>query len=175
MSLKKILIVEDNPDTAFGYHIFLKAKNYNTCFAKDPLSCLSEAYKSRPDGILMDLGLAVGDGFRAMEQLKAVEHLAATPIIVVSCRDARQFAARALEMGAKAYLEKPFDQRELLMLINEHIGESCGQVLPTEQWEWVPRPISKKLTQTELLTIHLQQIREPRGGGNDECEENPYR
>lgn len=73
VSLKKILIVEDNPDTALGYHILLKVKNYDTCFAKDPLSCLCEAHKSRPDGILMDLGLAAGDGFRAMEQLKAVE------------------------------------------------------------------------------------------------------
>jgi CheY-like chemotaxis protein len=46
MSNKKILIVEDDADVRLGYHILFKANHYDTFFAKDPISCLSEAQAS---------------------------------------------------------------------------------------------------------------------------------
>lgn len=128
MSAKKILIVEDDSDVALAYHILLKAKHYETFFAKDPFSCLWQAHRNRPDGILMDLGLAAGDGFRAIEQLKIATHLADIPIIVISCRDPRDFADRALQVGARAYLQKPFEHAQMLALVYQHIGESGGEL-----------------------------------------------
>lgn len=124
MSTKKILIVEDDSDLRLGYHILLKGKLYDTFFAKDPLSCLSEAHKHRPDLIILDLGLPFGDGFRVMEQFKAVPHLEGIPIIVVSGADIHTAKDRALKCGAKAYLQKPADNAELLTLISQLIGES---------------------------------------------------
>src|SRR5271165_5264683 len=82
MKSKRILIVEDDSDTRLAYHILLAVKRYQTFFAKDPLSCLLGAHKYRPDLVLMDIGLAAGDGFRAIAQLKAAEHLAGIPVVV---------------------------------------------------------------------------------------------
>jgi len=132
MSLKRILIVEDDSDTRLAYHIFLKVKQYETFFAGDPLSCLWEAHKNRPELILMDIGLTAGDGFRAMEQLKAATHLASIPVIVVSGGDAQRLEPRALQSGAKAYLQKPVDQTKLLALISNLIGESAGETSQTD-------------------------------------------
>ena len=128
MAPKKILIVEDDSDTRLAYHIYLAIENYETFFAQDPLSCLCQADEHRPDVILMDLGLAAGcNGFRAIEQLKAVPRLAGTPVIVVSCRPAREFAPRAKELGALAYLEKPVSGQTLLSIIGQCIGTSDDQ------------------------------------------------
>lgn len=123
---KKILIIEDDPDVRLGYHIRLKANNYDTFFAADALASLTEARKCQPDLIILDLGLPAGDGFVVMERLKVITHLAVIPIIVVSARDPRANRERALKAGAKAFLQKPVDNDELLAVIRQCLGETNG-------------------------------------------------
>jgi DNA-binding response OmpR family regulator len=67
-----------------------------------------------------------------MEQLKAATHLASIPVIVVSGGDAQRLEPRALQSGAKAYLQKPVDQTKLLALISNLIGESAGETSQTD-------------------------------------------
>jgi DNA-binding response OmpR family regulator len=126
MSNKKILIVEDDPDVRLGYHIRLKANNYDTCFAADSLTCIIEARKQQPDLILLDLGLPAGDGFVVMERLKANMNLAVIPVVVITARDPQANRRRALQAGAKAFLQKPVDNDELLAVIHLFLGETNG-------------------------------------------------
>ena len=74
MSNKKILIVEDDADVRLGYHVLLKANHYDTFFAADGMSAMSEARKHQPDLIILDLGLPAGDGFIVLEWLRG-EHV----------------------------------------------------------------------------------------------------
>jgi len=67
MANKTILIVDDDPDVRQGMHLRLKANGYDTFFAADALSGISEARKHNPDLIILDLGLPAGDGFVVME------------------------------------------------------------------------------------------------------------
>jgi DNA-binding response OmpR family regulator len=123
MGNKNILIVEDDPDVRQGMHVRLKANNYDTFFAADALSSMVEARKHEPDLIILDLGLPAGDGFIVMERLKAIPSLAVIPIIVVSARAGLPNQERALKSGAKAFLEKPVDNAELLAVIRKTLGE----------------------------------------------------
>jgi two-component system, OmpR family, KDP operon response regulator KdpE len=125
MGNKKILIVEDNSDVRLGYHILFKVKHYDTFYATDPLSSLAAALNHRPDVIILDLGLTAGDGFRVLDQFKAAPELQGIPIIVVSGADMHTVKARALASGAKAYLQKPAENAELLAVVAEFIGESA--------------------------------------------------
>ena len=126
MSNKKILIVEDDPDVRLGYHIRLKANNYDTFFAADSLTCIIEARKHQPDLILLDLGLPAGDGFVVMDRLKSNMYLAVIPVIVVTARDPHLNRKRAIQAGAKAFLQKPVDNDELLAVIQLFLGETNG-------------------------------------------------
>ena len=126
MSNKKILIIEDDPHVRLGYHVRLKANDYDTFFAADAIASVIEARKHQPDLIILDLGLPAGDGFLVMERLKASTHLAAIPIIVVSGRDPSANRQRALRAGAKAFLQKPVDNDELLAVIRQCLGETNG-------------------------------------------------
>jgi DNA-binding response OmpR family regulator len=123
MGNKKILIVDDDPDVRQGLNVRLKANHYDTFFAGDALSSMTEARKHEPDLIILDLGLPAGDGFLVMERLKSIPALAVIPIIVVSARDVLANKERALKAGAKAYLQKPVDNAELLKVIRRALGE----------------------------------------------------
>ena len=124
MSNKKILIVEDDADVRLGYHVLLKASNYDTFFAADGISSMVEARKHEPDLIILDLGLPAGDGFVVMERFKLIPSLAVIPIIVVSARAGLANRERALKAGAKAFVEKPWDDDALLATIRQMLGET---------------------------------------------------
>jgi DNA-binding response OmpR family regulator len=123
VSEKTILIVDDDPDVRLGLHVRLKANHYNVIFAADGMASIAEARKHMPDLIILDLGLPAGDGFSVMERLKATDTLSLIPVIVVSARDINANMERALKAGAKAFLQKPVDNAQLLSVIRKALGE----------------------------------------------------
>src|ERR1700683_2913011 len=114
MSNKKILIVDDDPDVRRGLQVRLKANHYETFFASDGISTISEARKHVPDLIILDLGLPAGDGFAVMGLLQANDFLSTIPIIVVSARDRFANREKAIQAGATAFFQKPVDNASLL-------------------------------------------------------------
>jgi DNA-binding response OmpR family regulator len=121
MSNKKVLIVEDDADVRFGYQVLLKSKHYDTVFAGDALTAVSEARKHQPDLIILDLGLPAGDGFIVLERFRAITQLSLIPVIVVSARELHGNKERALKAGAKAFLQKPWNDNELLAMISSAV------------------------------------------------------
>lgn len=139
MTNKKILIVEDDADVRLGYRVLLRAQGYDTFFAADSIAAISEARKHLPNLIVLDLGLPAGDGFVVMERLQAPANvdLAGIPVIVVSGRDLRGNKERALAAGAKAFVQKPWDDDELLGHIARLLGEpdAYGQLDGVPIWD----------------------------------------
>jgi len=129
MSKKTILIVEDDADVSLGYHVLLKAHGYETFSVADASFAVTEARKRQPDLIILDLGLPAGDGFVVMERFRVLADLATIPIIVVSARDVHGNKERALRAGAKAFVQKPWDDDELLQLIGQVLDQAGVFVL----------------------------------------------
>jgi DNA-binding response OmpR family regulator len=123
MTNKKILVIEDDADVRLGYHVLLKANEYDTCFAVDSLSAVTEARKHQPDLIILDLGLPGGDGFVVLDRFRTHTSLFVIPVIVVSARDVKANKERALKAGAKAFVQKPWNDDELLALIRQLLGQ----------------------------------------------------
>ncbi len=123
MAKKKILIVDDDADVRAGLNIRLRASGYDTLFASDAMNAVAEARRSQPDLIILDLGLPAGDGFVVMQRLKGIPPLAVIPIIVLSARDREANENRAIMAGAQAFLQKPFNDGELLVEIKTALGE----------------------------------------------------
>ncbi|MGA2745860.1 MAG: response regulator [Candidatus Sulfotelmatobacter sp.] len=123
MSKKKILIIEDDADVRLGYNVLLRANHYDTFFAADAMCAITEARKCLPDVIVLDLGLPAGDGFVVLDRLRANMQLSMIPVIVVSGRDLPVNKERALLLGAKAFVQKPWNDNELLALIGKLAGQ----------------------------------------------------
>ena len=121
---KTILVVEDDADVRLGYQVLLNANHYDTVFASDSLCAISEALKHLPNLTILDLGLPAGDGFKVLERFRLNLNLMHMPVIVVSGRQVSDNKHRALAAGARAYLQKPWNDHELMSTIRHFLGET---------------------------------------------------
>ncbi len=126
----RILVVDDDADLRRGLHVLLKAHGYEVSFAADGLSSVSVARKEQPDAIILDLGLPAGDGYNVMKRLRAMLPLSQIPIVVLTAKDAATNREASLNAGASHFIEKPFENEELLTCIREALGETRGPEAP---------------------------------------------
>ncbi len=147
MSNRTILVIDDDPDLRSGMRIRLQANSYDTFFAADAATSITQARKHKPDLIVLDLGLPGGDGFLVMERLQTMPDLAVIPVIIVSGRDVHANHQRALNAGARAFLQKPVDNAELLRVIRVALGETVE----------TKRPPALELEEDSLPRFHSKQ------------------
>jgi two-component system, OmpR family, KDP operon response regulator KdpE len=120
---RKILVIEDDPDQRLGMRLRLAASGYQVTEAADGGGALGSARRDRPDLVLLDIGLPGEDGYQVMEKLRAIDPALPMPIVVVSGRHPKTDTIRALDGGAAAYLQKPFDHADLLRTIQRAVGD----------------------------------------------------
>lgn len=131
MSAQKILIVDDDPDLRQALKLRLRANHYDTIHAVDGYSAIAQAYKERPDLIILDLGLPAGDGFVVLDRLQRDDRLSTIPVVVLTARDPQSNEQRALRQGAAAFFQKPADNSELLEVIRATLQhDTPGTPLP---------------------------------------------
>jgi DNA-binding response OmpR family regulator len=117
MEKKTILIVEDDRDIAMGMTLRLQASGYSAFCATDAASGIEVALKHHPDLILLDLGLPNDNGFVMLKNMETMDALSSVPVIVVSGRPKEVYQQASLLAGAKAYLQKPVENEELMAAI----------------------------------------------------------
>jgi two-component system KDP operon response regulator KdpE len=117
MPKPKILVVDDDPDLVRAMRLRLRAQDFDIATASDGYGAIAAAQKERPDLIVLDLGLPVGDGFVVLERLQSSDALSGIPVIVLSARDPQNNEERALKAGAAAFFQKPADNEELMRVI----------------------------------------------------------
>ena len=106
-----ILVIEDEPPLKRFLRITLESQNYTVIEAMRGEEGIRHAATSRPDLVILDLGLPDIDGVEVARRLR---EWSALPIIVVSARGKEQDKVVALDAGADDYLTKPFGVGELL-------------------------------------------------------------
>ena len=108
--MARILLVEDDPDIALALAATLRQSAHETRHAADGPSALREAYRFRPDLVLLDLGLPGLDGWGVLSRIR---DLSDVPIVVLTASDGEMDKVRGLRSGADDYLTKPFSSAEL--------------------------------------------------------------
>jgi two-component system, OmpR family, KDP operon response regulator KdpE len=109
--VKRVLVVEDEPQLLRAMRITLQARGYDVRTAATGRKALSEAAASHPDVVVLDLGLPDLDG---VDVINAIRGWSAVPIIVLSGRTSGGDKVAALDAGADDYVTKPFGVEELL-------------------------------------------------------------
>jgi two-component system cell cycle response regulator DivK len=102
-----VLIVEDNEASRDALARRLARRSYNVLLAVDGLQAVSIARSTKPDLILMDLGLPGIDGWEATAQLKNNADTRHIPIIVLSAHAMTDDRDQALEAGGDDFDTKP--------------------------------------------------------------------
>jgi len=114
MGRKKILIVDDERDIVKALTIRLRHSGYDVVTAFDGAQGIFMAHKEKPDLILLDIRMPAGDGFSVAEKLKQSGQTDRIPIIFLTGSPERNAEGKAMELGARFYIKKPYDPEELL-------------------------------------------------------------
>ena len=121
-SMQTIMLVEDNEASRDALSRRLERRGYRVLPAADGRQAVSIAHDSRPDLILMDLGLPVLDGWDATRQLKQDEATRHIPIIVLSAHAMTNDRDMALAAGGDDFDTKPIQFQVLLGKIESLLG-----------------------------------------------------
>ena len=109
--VSRILVVDDEPQILRALRINLTARQYDVVTATDGTQALHQAKASRPDLIVLDLGLPDMHGVDVIRRLRSWTPV---PIVVLSGRSTSNDKVDALDAGADDYVTKPFSLDELL-------------------------------------------------------------
>ena len=107
-----LLVVDDNPDM-LRYLGSILADDADIVTAADGETALRVARQRPPDLVVTDVMMPRVDGLELVTRLRADEHLAHVPVLVVSARAGTEAVVDGLQRGADAYVVKPFTAREL--------------------------------------------------------------
>jgi len=118
---KKILIVDDEPGYLTLVKNRLEAAEYQVLTAQEGQEALEKAKREKPDLIILDLMLPKMDGYKVCGLLKRDIRYSKIPIILFTARAQEADRKQGEEVGADAYLTKPFDAQTLLAKIQELI------------------------------------------------------
>ena len=117
---KRILVVDDDPDILQLLQDRLHTYGYQVDSADGGGAALEALRTGTFDGMLLDIGMPDLDGLEVLRQIR--ERNVSIPIIMVTASGSRERAARAVNMGAQAYLLKPFESIQLKDAVERWFG-----------------------------------------------------
>ncbi len=120
---KRILIVDDVESIVMSVKMFLERHRYEVITANDGREGFEKAKTEKPDLIILDLMLPRMHGYMVCGLLKKDTRYAKTPIILFTAKAQEKDIKLGQEVGADAYITKPFEPEILLAKIKELLKE----------------------------------------------------
>lgn len=117
----KILVVDDEADLVSVLRFGLEVEGFEVISASDGEQGLNLAREAQPVLVLLDLMLPKLDGYKVCRALKFDERYRTLPIFILSARSGDEDRRLALEMGADAFITKPYEMKELVAKIRTRL------------------------------------------------------
>ena len=119
--MKKILIVDDEPNIVMSLEYTFKKNNFEVFIARDGQEALDILKNQLPDVIILDVMMPMVDGFATLEQIKNDERLQHCKVIFLSAKNKEKDIEKGLSLGANLYVTKPFSIKKLVEQVQELI------------------------------------------------------
>lgn len=117
--MKKILIVDDEPNIVMSLEYTFKKNNYEVFIARDGQEALDIVKNNIPDLIILDVMMPMVDGYNTLEQIKKDNTLQHIKVIFLSAKNKESDIEKGMALGADAYLTKPFSIKKVVDQVNE--------------------------------------------------------
>jgi two-component system alkaline phosphatase synthesis response regulator PhoP len=125
----RVLIVEDNPDLAFGLRNNLEIEGYEVRVAEDGPSGVQRILEWKPDLVILDLMLPGMDGYRVLRTVRDAGFR--SPVLMLTARGQESDKVLGLRSGADDYVTKPFGVLELMARVEALLRRSQAGAAPT--------------------------------------------
>ena len=113
---KTILFVDDEPELIHGATMWFRAAGYDMLQAGDGEQGVNTALEQHPDAIVLDVRMPRKDGLTALLELKERDETRDIPVVMLSASIVDQQAA--LDAGARFFISKPYNGKELVDAVN---------------------------------------------------------
>jgi two-component system, OmpR family, alkaline phosphatase synthesis response regulator PhoP len=113
-----VLVVDDEPQVVWMLQFSLEAEGFQTFAARDGRTALDELRQHRPQLMLLDIMMPVMDGWSVLQEIRDLPAGERPRVVVVSARATLRDRAKAAELGAIAFVAKPFNVDDLLGVLN---------------------------------------------------------
>lgn len=120
--MKKILIVDDEHKILMSLEYSFRKQGYEVFIARDGTEVLELLKTIIPDVILLDIMMPNLDGYSTLKEIKTMETLNHTKVIFLSAKTNPKDIEKGLDLGADAYVTKPYSIKKLIQQIEEMLG-----------------------------------------------------
>jgi two-component system alkaline phosphatase synthesis response regulator PhoP len=118
---KRILIVDDEPNIVVPLEFLMKQSGYDVSIARTGKEALNLALENKTDLILLDIMLPDMTGFEVCHTLRVDYDMTDVKIILLTAKSRESDIKKGMDMGADAYIIKPFSTKDLVKKIDEMI------------------------------------------------------
>jgi DNA-binding NarL/FixJ family response regulator len=125
--MKKILVIEDEPEMRRNIASLLHYRDYEPVIAANGREGLDTARREKPDLILCDVMMPEMDGYGVLEALRTDSALACIPFIFLTAKGEKDDLRSGMNLGADDYLTKPVANAELIQAIESRLRRSEQQ------------------------------------------------
>jgi two-component system, OmpR family, alkaline phosphatase synthesis response regulator PhoP len=122
--MKKILLVDDEPNIIMSLEYTFKKNNFEVFIARDGQEALDILKIEQPDLIILDIMMPNVDGYATIEAVKKNEKLTNCKVIFLSAKNKESDIEKGMQLGADAYMTKPFSIKKLVEQVNELLSTS---------------------------------------------------
>jgi two-component system KDP operon response regulator KdpE len=112
-----VLVVDDEPQVVWVLQFSLEAEGYTTFAARDGVQAMHAIAEHHPQLMLLDIMMPTMDGWSVLEEMMQLPREERPRVIVVSALSNLHDRAKAAEMGADAFMPKPFNVDDLLVVL----------------------------------------------------------
>ena len=112
-----VLVVDDEPQVVWVLQFSLEAEGYTTFAARDGVQAMSAIAEHHPQLMLLDIMMPTMDGWSVLEEMMQLPREERPRVVVVSAMANLRDRAKAAEMGADAFMPKPFNVDDLLAVL----------------------------------------------------------
>lgn len=120
---KTVLVVEDDDNIAQALKARLVHEGFEVAIAKDAVTAVTVARQAQPAVALLDINMPGGDGFEVAKRIDRIAPGGHVAKVFMTASKNPSLRQKAIEMGANAFVEKPFSAEALLDAIREAMHE----------------------------------------------------
>ena len=120
-----IMVVDDSPSVRRVNSNLVKSMGWEPVQAKDGLDALEKLQAGEnPDLIMLDIEMPRMDGYQLLSSLRALPAYRHLPVVMISSRSSEKHRQKAFDLGATEYLVKPYQEDQVINLINHLLQEA---------------------------------------------------
>jgi CheY-like chemotaxis protein len=121
--MPRVLVVDDDPQVLRLLRLNFEMEGYDVVSATNGEEALQHVRGDSPDVVVCDVMMPGIDGLEVVRRLRADPDTVTLPLVVVSAKAQRGDIREGLNLGADAYVTKPFDPAELLEIVAELLAK----------------------------------------------------